>query len=245
MKLSEIDIGPKMIMLYGEPGCGKTALALTLGDKALYADFDRGLSTGINLKDKFTAQRGEVEVVTFYDDQPNMVDNFSRFKQFVIKLCGECAKGNVPQKVLVIDSLTAMIDSALFNIMSNSNRLGQNPVIAEYGMLQTDITNVFRMLKVAKIHVVCLAHVFVYQEGGLGKPEITKRKIYIQGSKLEPKLTPYFDEIWYMDVDQGTRKIRTVNTGTLLARTRSPLEKEIETDDIPMLGLFKLIGEEL
>ncbi len=44
-KLSELDLGTRMILLYGETGCGKTAFAATLGEKAVYCDFDRGLAT--------------------------------------------------------------------------------------------------------------------------------------------------------------------------------------------------------
>ncbi|KKN02952.1 hypothetical protein LCGC14_1112490 [marine sediment metagenome] len=246
-KLSEIEIGPKKILLYGEPGCGKTAFALTLGEKALYADFDQGLQTGTTLQDKFTKDRGNVEVVTFYNTNPNLVESYSRFKQFVIKLCNECRAGNVKQKVLVIDSLTSMIDASMYTILSNSGHLEKPPTISEYGLRHTDILNVFRILKATNIHVIYLAHVFVYMEGGLNQAEQLKRRIFIQGAKLEPNITTYFDEIWYMQSKEGgsKRSIKTLNTGALLARTRSNLPKEVDTDDISLVELFEKLNVEL
>ena len=56
MKVSDLQKNepPPNILLYGEVGCGKTILALTLGEHAQVIDVDLGLRSGYSLKDEFT-----------------------------------------------------------------------------------------------------------------------------------------------------------------------------------------------
>jgi SpoVK/Ycf46/Vps4 family AAA+-type ATPase len=46
-KLKDLKFQHPKILLWGRPGCGKTALALTLGTRAQVLDCDEGLMTGM------------------------------------------------------------------------------------------------------------------------------------------------------------------------------------------------------
>ncbi len=240
MKLSELQVKAPFIIIYGPPGCGKTALTLTLGESLHLMDLDNGLLTGLTLKDQFQSERLKVDVKQFIEKEPNIkVIEFQKAKLHIFDIAKQVAQKTWPFKVLAIDSFTALVQSAVAQVMSNSGRVGQNPEIQHWGLAFTEVINVFSVLKTLGVPVILLAH---DQEG----KEEGKIEIAIAGKKLAPKLVPFFDEILYMRAKQvGGGKIQyvlqTMNDGRVECRTRGQLPNMIDTS-IGMWEVFKKMG---
>ena len=89
---------PPKILIYGDVGCGKTVLALTLGEGAQILDCDMGLRSGFSLQDDFTDARRAVDVKQFPETgMPKIAIAFPKMKR---SFCSKSAmKTNELQKV--------------------------------------------------------------------------------------------------------------------------------------------------
>ena len=247
MKLSELvqNRAPK-ILLYGEVGAGKTALALTLGAKALCVDMDDGLKTGVSIKDNFSSERLQVEVRQFPEPEPQKrAVSFMAVKKFIYGLPAEIQAKRWPYEALIIDSLSSLADAAVRYIMSNSSRLDDTPEIQHWGLAFNEIKNVMNVIRTLPCAVVLIAHEQV-KSIGKGNNKEDKLEIAISGKNLPSQITRYFDEVWYMrarNVGGGKRQyvVQTVGDDVVAARSRSCLPNLTDTS-CGMWGLFKQIG---
>ncbi len=248
MKLSELPKKPPHICVYGEVGCGKTALALTAGARAQVLDLDDGLLTGIHLDDKFKQDRLQVDVKQFLEPDPaHKATVFARVKQYIYGLPRDMKNGNWPYEVFIMDSLSTFADSAVQMIMGNSGRLGSNPEIQHWGMAFTEIKNVLNVVKTFPCVVILIAH---EQVKVIGKPpnEEIKLELAVSGKNLPSQIARYYDELWYLrNRPTGGNKIQrvlqTAGRGSIAARSRDCLPDMTDTS-IGMWGLLKMIGYE-
>jgi len=244
MKLSELPMHPPKILLCGDPGSGKTALALTLGKSARVIDLDNGLRTGLTLKDKFESARREVDVRPCWEENPEKAIAFSKARSFISALATECATKTQTCRALVVDSLTTLAEFAMRNVLAANGKLGKPPEIQHWGLSFLDLENVFVALRSLPIVVVVVAHLQRTEEDG-----VTKSCILMSGQKMPYKIPAYFDEVWVMKtkrVEQGKTKylIQTKSSTTFSARSRSNLEDNLDAD-LGLPEILKLMGYDI
>lgn len=235
------------VILWGEVGTGKTALALTLGKGALVHCFDPGgLITGLTLKDKWTADRHAVEAKLFIEKRPDIEATiFSNYKKYVMDLVNSIHKGQTHYTAIIIDSLTTLALAASNQVMRNSGMLNRAPELQHWNAIFAEIKNVLSWLRATPVPLVLIAHEMI-KTYGKGKDATEKLQIAIQGKNLPAEITRFFDEIWYLytrPVGQGQhrRMIQTIADDKLLGRSRSQVPTDTDTS-CGMWALFELMG---
>lgn len=225
MKVGEVTIKAPKILLYGDVGTGKTALALTAGERAQVIDLDDGLMTGVTLQDQFTAERKKVDAYSYVEPEPQKkAVVFHQVKQKIIGIANDCVRKVYPYDLLIVDSLSALAESAVAQIMTNSGKFGQAPEIQHWGLAFLEIKSVMSVIRSMPIPVILIAHEQTKSIGkGMDKDE--KLQIAVAGKNLPSEIARYFDEIWYMRVADGPqnkklRRIQTVADEKRLARSR-------------------------
>ncbi len=248
-KIKDLKGRPPKILMYSGAGTGKTALACTLGSSLELLDLDDGLQTALTLKDDFTKARHEVEATQFREEQPHVrADAYRKFKEHLIKITNLCHQGKYPYKALCLDSISALGEMALNNIMSNSGRLGDQPEIQHWGMAIGEIKQIMLMLRALPIVVVVIGHEMVKTIGPKGgQKDMILLSIY--GQNLPGTILAYFDEVWRLRVKpKGQNKfdyvINTVNNGLADAKSRSNLPSGTNVN-LGLPEILKQMGYEL
>lgn len=223
MKLKDLPLHPPKILLTGDPGAGKTGLALTLGKHARIIDLDNGLRVGLSLKDKFYEARNEVDVYACWEDNPKKAFAFQKARSYIESLGGELSSGKSEVRALVVDSLTTLGEFCLRYVLSNANRLGKSPERQEWGIRDIELQNLFVAIRALPIVVVLTAHLQRSIED-----DVTKCTLSLPGTKFPPRIPAYFDEIWVQQVrllggDKREYRLLTQSTSTLTARSRDNL----------------------
>lgn len=247
MKVADIEGKPPKVLLWGDVGTWKTSLMLTLGAPLQVIDLDDGLLTGVKLQDKWTKERQAVDVVQFLEPAPHKTATvFGRVKQKIIEIANECTLKRYPFGALGIDSLSALADASLQQIMSNSGKLGQQPEIQHWGLAFSQIKDVLAIIRTLPIPVVLIGHEQVKTFGsGLTKEE--KLELAVSGKNLASQICRYYDEIWYSRVKPAgagkyTQHLQTIDDGTIPCRSRACIPNMIRCDEIGMWELLRLAG---
>lgn len=220
MKLSEIKKHPPKIILAGEPGSGKTAFALTLGEGTTVIDLDDGLLTGQTFKDQFFARRQQVEVKWCKEEDPGKALAFGKALSYIRGISDECLKGKPPCRAVVVDGLTVLAEMCMRSILGNANMLGKHPQLQHWGLRDLEMNNFLTTLYSLPMVVVLVTHLQQTEEEGGN----TVYKIALQGKALPPQLAPKFDEIWLAKTRRGAggKTDYTIETqGSVMFTTRS------------------------
>ncbi len=244
MKVSDLQKNepPPNILLYGEVGCGKTILALTLGEHAQVIDVDLGLRSGYSLKDEFTDARMAVDVKQFQEtSMPERAIAFAKTKSCIFDIATQCNQHRYPFKAIILDSLTVFSEQALAYILGNANKIGKNPEIQHWGMAFSEIKMVLAVLTSLPIPTIVIGHEQI-KTYGTGKDAVNKLELAIKGKNMPAEITRLFDEVWYMRtrmVAGGQRQyvIQTLHDGSVLARSRACLPNMTDTK----IGMWKLL----
>jgi energy-coupling factor transporter ATP-binding protein EcfA2 len=237
MKLGETKPRHPKILIFGPPGCGKTALAQTIGGicQTRLFDFERGWFSGLTLKDKFTSARHNVDILgpTDSSGQPTgFVDLNPAVPQawvLFMKVLTDYSKSSMllqgTKHAWIFDSLTSMFEAALRQVVGQAT-----PQIQHWGIAFHEMLNALAFMKSLPGVVLLLAH---DQRDSIKKNKDDKDaqqiiEIAVPGKNLPSKITSYFDEVWYMNTvpapgNRIERKLQTLKDAMIPVRSRYQL----------------------
>ena len=252
MKVTDLASLPPKVLIYSPAGRGKTALALTLGERAQVIDMDGNLDVGIGLHDNLREERLKVDVKQFLDDEyPKTIKAFNRVKKYLEGVAEDCHRGKFKFDALIIDSLTALGAASENQIMGNVGKLGKGPSLPNWGLILREIENVITTIRLLPIPVFILAHETMFTAD-----DISQVQIAIPGQKLPGKIVRMFSEIWYMrvrPVEGGSSEIfiQTMPTEAVVCRSGRGLKTGYKvatmhknkptTDSVSLWELLKVI----
>lgn len=235
-----------LILLVGEYKTGKTVSSCTFPKPLLYLDFDDGLSSVYNAKDKLgkkiVEDTDKIKHISFYKNESNdltfrtaqekggmvggapphtkaSVDVMKQYNQ-TIKDLENGIHGEI--QTVVIDSLTAMFRMWKEALMATNGIPALR--IADYMTLEQVLFNQFiptlKTLHKKIPYIILIDHVM------MDKDEISGRIIEFPvgpSQNMGKALGKEFDEIWYQQVEGGdsylwrTRKFGFFQAGSRLA----------------------------
>jgi archaellum biogenesis ATPase FlaH len=233
MKIKDADISaPRLLLLYGAGGTGKTALVSQLKDGYLM-DFDRGLLTCKLLKDKFTAQRQEIEFDTFFDKKTEDSDAWMKAKAKLIDIQNQVFQGKWKHSGLIIDSLTGMCRAITRHVMATAGQSPNDvPKIQHYGAIVNELDLALTITRSLDCLVILTAHENLIEtdDGNYIRIMSATRSHGIN------KIPWLFDEVLYTKkVPRGGGIVEYVVTGkstsTIATKTRSGIDYDIVVGD--------------
>jgi hypothetical protein len=220
------------ILIYGEPGVGKTFFAGTAADDSrlhplLVLDVEGGMMT---LRDK---QAGKVDVIK--------VRSMQEVEDVYNKLYHSLENGEIYYKTIAIDSLTELADLDMRKVMKDAyNRKPETvdmdvPSPREWGIVRNHIRLITRAYKDLPCHCVFVCSLKVDQ------PENQPAK-YMPGfaGKLVREVPGFADIVgFYRARNQGgeiTRTLQVTGTDRVLAKDRTKiLGESVKNPTLPSL----------
>jgi|6_EtaG_2_1085325.scaffolds.fasta_scaffold04375_3 hypothetical protein len=235
MKVKDLKQKHPSILIYSDPGGGKTSLIETLGGGLQIIDCDDGAISGLSLADEHQPARHEVDILQYFDEDPKLPTAFEKTKQYVIKVKNLCRQDKFPFKALAIDSLSALATSAIRTILKNSG--GPAKVeIQHWGLAINEINNLMTLFRSLPLVTILTAHTQVVTVSGIDRVQVA-----CFGKNLPNQICGSFDEVWFLEAKRLTGKtvyqIRTQPTGVQVCRTRGQLDNNLPTS----LGLPKIL----
>lgn len=233
VKASELAGQPISVLLYGDPGAGKTHLAATSKEPIV-------LLTEANGRD--TIRRSNPDALVFVADTAEAVRSFMR-----AGLSGEFAAAG--RKTVVIDSLTEVQRLFADEIMSSKPKDNRRMELQDWGLLTTRMRGFCRTVRSMPLDVVatCLAEHTVEDDRG-----VIWTKPAFQGKKLAAEVAQYFNAVGFaykrdrpagakeedvqrtdlhaVDFDPGRRVLSKSHgplSGVISGRTLSDLQTDI------------------
>ena len=231
-----IQTRPPKILLMGKWGSGKTALAMSLGEKAEMLDLENGVYAS-RIEDQWKTQRENVNVEGFYDTTPGQATAWARLKSHVDKIAVGIQQKKWNRQALIIDSLTAVQEISLNFVMANSGKLGKQPEIQHWGMNFNEMANLLQQLRALPIPVIVLAHVVQTIEN-----ESVKLELAVPGKANPQKIPGMFTEVLYCKVETGAANktrflLQSKPSGLISCRSSSQIEDNYDMTQ----GMDKLI----
>ena len=236
---------PPKVLIYGPPGTGKTGL-IAQASGGYLADSDKGMRTALNLQDKWTKYRHNIEFDQFLDLDPKKPQAWIKFKEQVFRINREIREGKWPYDAFCMDSLTNFGIAAMANVMHMSQR--DRPQIQDWGTAIDDMRNILRLITSWPVLVLVATHEQPFTDEN---ENIRAYKPKSLGVKLCDEVVCMFDEVW---LTKTKKKPATQGHADLIVswlpqpmhetRTRSGSWKEFSIIDTGLRELLKETGFE-
>lgn len=224
-KLSEVESRLK-ILLWGEPGVGKTPFATSFGEGLHIIDCNQGLLSSKTLRDEWFDNRQKISVTTCYEEAPDKATAWAKFREIIMAISNEVQQKKYPFKVLVIDSFTDIAGFCIRSIRANSGGLAKPMSMQLWGLAIDEIERIFTYIIALPIPVVVIFH-SKDVDIGEGSNEKTVTKVGIFGKNLPSNITAMFDEVVKQKVRISSGKmepyLQVMRDADTVVRTRGQM----------------------
>lgn len=231
MKLSETKTTNLLrVLVYGEPGVGKTCFAAGFPTPILYLDFDNKVNSAARFYAADKTRLDEIEVINLSPEFAR--DSIIKFQSQIANLAKWQSENNYPYKTLVLDSLTTFSKSVLEQVLLSNpaskrfvtkvgNVVGAQPAEGDYGILLREFERVIPNLLTLNMNIVMLGHLDVKPDKKTGE---MLRQVMFDGS-FGKKVNIYFDEVYYayIKTENGKREYLAQTQGDGVFKCRSSI----------------------
>ena len=245
------------ILCVADSGSGKTGGLATLVDagyKLRILDLDDGVSPLVgytkkkeNLKDvdsvvlrdryKLIGNRMGIQTATAFTKAMNLLEGKDEWKDY-----GPVGAWD-RDTVLVIDTLGSLGKACMNMVLAANGAGGSAPEIQHYGTAMDNIEKLIAMVAGPSVpcHLIINAHMDLREGTGGG---LMKAYPDALGSKLNPKIGRYFDNLIGLSLKGGKRSYKTSKDGMLACKTAVKMPEEIPIDLGGMADIFAyLLGK--
>lgn len=161
----------RSVLLYGRPGCGKSTAALTFPGRKYFficdpagleairgqdVEYDLFIQRSVQFN-KVQLQKGATPTNLLVPD-PRVFDNFQKKFDAIFQA------DQTPYDVVVIDSITMLIDSILAYIAKANNRLGKQAEIQDWGTMTSTVAQLLSVAVGSSATTIVTGHVEAIQD---------------------------------------------------------------------------------
>lgn len=211
------------VVAYGYVGTGKTLFAAGFPGPVLILDADDG-SLSIKTTEILNEfQKAQVHPVEIKDFLPitGRFPGYDTIVGIMKKLVSEGAYMGIKPRTVVYDSLTTISEMCMAKQQYNNNRLGQLPVLQDYGGQRKHLLDLIHLGLAYDGHFVAVCHESFQKDEFTGR--VWLRPMVV--GKLAEQLPLYFDEVYHTVVSKNSKgetewKMECSGSGLNVARSR-------------------------
>lgn len=204
--------GAQKILIYGQPGSGKTCFAAGMPTPMLYLDFDSKVDSAALYYKADKERLGQIDVRQLGSNLT--VNPIVELEKIIAQeLIPQERSGEMKFKTLVLDSITTFSAATLRYIVETNpgiNRVktkqGAQPGMQDFGILKREFAKLIPGLLALPCNVIMLGHIAIDKDENTG--EMIRGPV-MDGS-FSRELPAYFKEAWrsYVD-DKGVHWAQT------------------------------------
>lgn len=237
---------PPNVLIGGPAGSGKTCL-VAQASRGYLMDWDGHMKTVLQVKDKFSPLRGQIEFdefvdeVTMKDGKPTLKS--SRYLDGKSKLL-ECARlaseGNWPYDALITDTITGLCRSIQLHTMSCAGNPFKKPQIQDFGSFINELESILTIIRSMPVLKITTAHEMVIF--GNADQQISTRLMSATKPHGANKLAWLFDQVLMAKKRfRGQGKVEYIVTGRHEI-AKGPINIDVVHNEIGLAGILEMLG---